>query len=198
MVIRKPRDAYVGRLSGRRSVGTRHYGGVGRPQWFGLNKYNRSRTRPQAIADLVEEIYDSNGADWNLLVSRDLEKTKKLLAFANAEGPFNEICAVYSDQLAAAKGTFDSPVAVSWLGVDPFVGGYGSLLEQGFFTHPLLFESFDADVNAFGLLDADRYRVEEYVNQYLRHEAEYDLERMSEVISSLQHVAVGSIADRDR
>jgi len=131
LVLRRPDFAYeaTGGLIGYsrpRCVGDLYCGGVDRLAWFDLNEAHARGILPPEIQALRTEIYERN-TNWNVLLSQDYAKASRLLAHSNASAARNELCAVSSNKLAATKGVVDSPPRVEWLGLDLFVGGYGSM-----------------------------------------------------------------------
>ena len=197
LVLRMPEHSYDERALGhprRNPVGSRYYGGVDRMPWADLVAGRASGSLPPGVALLWDELIEWNRGDWDVLLSPHLGKTRELLAYSNASVARNEICAVYSPHLALRKGCMDSPVDVAWLGVDLFLPGYGSIVDQGFFAHPDLFSRFDSDINEEGLIHLESTHIEAYTQEYVRLEAAHHLEPIDDSLADLDRIEIGRIA----
>ncbi|POZ49557.1 hypothetical protein [Methylovulum psychrotolerans] len=162
-------------------IGCICYSGISRMPWFDLDDDEDyySGTLPRESIELRNEIDEQYRDFSNIELLRDLDKTKRILAFSNRHQDRNEICVAFSETLAKQKGTFISDSAIQWLGVDVFFSGYGSILEQGIFAKPDLFPEFIIRLNMNGLFDLGSDFVSSYIDEYIEVSEAHNLEPYS-------------------
>lgn len=169
------------------------YGGIERMPWRDLEQAYRDRSLSDEALVLREELMKSNAADRDVMLLQDYGKTKALLAALRDKISRLEICAVYSQRLSNVKGHVRTDLEIDWLGVDPFCGGYGSMILQGLFTKPELFADFIPDVARTGLFEDGSAFLEKYIEQYVRLEGRHNLELFEPVLEHLDRIRVGRV-----
>ena len=130
MVLRKPVFNYDERGRGVFSryaprIGDIYYSGIYRMPWFELDEGYHSKTLPDEIIQLRQELHDAKLSWSDFMLLSDVDKAIKLLNYSNKDKSLNELTAVYSKQLAR-KGTIDpGTLVIDYLGIDIYRHGYG-------------------------------------------------------------------------
>jgi hypothetical protein len=180
-VVRKPKCNYdeLGRGAYSNTapcIGETYYSGVDRMAWFDLDEDYYSGTISKKYADLRSDVEDYYTDFSGFKLLPDLEKTIKILNYSNKDIDRNEICVLYSEELALKKGVIMTDKCIDWLGSDIFVSGYGSILLLGIYSEPLAFADFLAKLNKNGLFDIELPIHKKYIARYCEVCASYNLE----------------------
>jgi hypothetical protein len=132
-------------------LGHVYYEGVMRMAWFDVDEAYYAGTLPaelRILREAAKEPFNFTGLD---LVA-DIQHARELLAFSNRDHKQNEIMAVFSEVLTSIYGTFTLAAnELEWLGWDAALLGSYSLLEDGLFWKPQLFEEHRQALNLRGL-----------------------------------------------
>lgn len=140
------------------------YGGIDRMPWFDVDEALYDETLPPRLRGLRRQLESNDFTGLDL--ATDLDDLKEMLAFSNRQHTRNEVVALHSAVLAQVKPTFDFPFGdIEWLGFDVAPLGNFSLLLEGLFAHPSLFERHLSALNPFGLLSTEE-EVANYVDTY--------------------------------
>lgn len=195
-VLRKPKQNFdeKGRgcfLKNPPCIGDIYYSGINRMPWFDIDDDYYSGTLPREFIELRNKLNEQNQDFTDIELLRDLDNTRKILEFSNRHQDRNEICVLFSEQLAEKKGTFISDSNIQWLGVDVFFSGYGSILEQGIFAKPDLFPEFTVRLNSNGLFDLGSNFVGRYIDKYIEVSKSHNLEPIADLITPVDIVTVG-------
>ncbi len=169
MVVRRPACNFEPESGGSYSkvppqVDGIYYGGIDRMPWFDVDEAINNGSLPGSL----REIHDTGvGKDFTgMVLLRDPEDVRKLLEFSNRLEDRNEMVAVYSEILASLRGTVRvEPSTVEWLGYDVAPLGEFSLLYEGLFVAPSVFEEFRGELNSFGLFEST-FVAERYIAKY--------------------------------
>jgi hypothetical protein len=201
LVVRKPENNFdeLGRGVYRTTppcVYDKYYSGINRMPWFDLDEGYYSGALPMELIEIRSEIDNSYIDLSDIITFNDFEKTKKVLYYSNARVDGNDICVLYSDDLALEKGIIMTDNRVDWLGSDIFVSGFGSLLLLGIYNKPQAFPGFLIKLNKSGLfdIDIDIDIDKEYITRYREICASYNLEPVDFVTTEfMSTIAVGRL-----
>ena len=96
---------------------------------------------PSNIAELRVELYESNRYIYDIKVMRDINKASRLLDFSNKDNVINELVAIHSSLVETNNYHFNTYLNIEWTGIDIYCHGYGSLIREGLFSKPHIFET---------------------------------------------------------
>lgn len=140
-------------------VGGVYYGGLRMP-WFDLTEdVDRDGGRSEALT-LWQHIQSENTDCSGIVLERKFEVAEKALRESNREAVRNEIVAIGSSELAAYKGSISTGCRIHWRGYDIILEGHFSLLENGLFVAPDIFERSRRRLNEHGLLRRSEHALE--------------------------------------
>lgn len=155
-----------------------YYGGFDRMPWFDIDELILTDLLPTELRHLRTNTRAPNFSGIDL--ARKLPDAERLLSASNHISERNEIVAVYSDSLAQLLGTTDvDSTQFEWLGFDVAALGHSSLLLEGIFANPLLFDELRASINSNGLLSNEN-DVDRYLRAYRSLAAESEVEPLFE------------------
>jgi len=84
-------------------IGDIYYSGLDRMPWFDLDEDHYSGTLPLELIKLRSEIEETNQYFTDIKLLSNVDKTQKILEFSNRHQDRNEICVVFSENLAKQK-----------------------------------------------------------------------------------------------
>ena len=147
----------------------RQYYGIERGQWEDLAKayYYSSELDPQ-FKNIYKEIKNSTkGTLIGLMLSRDLEETKKVLEFSNQkkEG-LCEILVFESAIVTSLQGKFETQAEINWIGYDVLQVGATSLIRNGVFRCDQFLHRWADKLNDYGLLPKRDVMFDELIEDY--------------------------------
>ncbi len=198
VVLRKPMHNFYGAdrsafFKKPPCIGDIYYSGIDRMAWFDLDEDHYSGILPCEFIELRDEIEEKNQDFTDIKLLGDLDKTKRILEFCNRHQDRNEICVVFSENLAKQKKVVIGCSNVMWLGNDVYCHGYGSILAQGLFAKPDLFPEFIGQLNTNGLFNLDSYITNKYIERYIEMSKLHNLEQIDDVIDQIDIIAVGRL-----
>jgi hypothetical protein len=163
--------------------------------WFDLSEDFYNKTLPIELMS-IREAYIIHPPGTDLKVCRHLAQARILLDYSNQKAVKNELLAVNSDRLSQILKPLEHNLEIEWLGIDPYCGGYGSLLREGLFKAPDAFADYRSLINSHGLFDLDSPDLARYVRAYLELTSSANLEPMDNVIEDMDQVRLGRITFR--
>ncbi len=200
IILRKPDYNFDERGRGTFSsnvpkIGNMFYSGVDRMPWFDLNEYYYNSSLPSHLIKIRQELCNNNQDfnDFDLIL--DLQKAIQALEFSNKNGSINELAVFYSERMETSFGVIKLNIDISWLGIDPYIHGYGSLIREGIFKYPNEFSSYLEMLNSNGLFDLDSKRndVIEYIKTYNNLSKNINLEPIDEFTNDIDLITIGRV-----
>lgn len=169
LVVRKPHACFReikgrGKIFYSVSIGSKTYEGVERLQWETISNMfldNNLHSSEHEFYKLIDF-----GSSHGLKVISNFEDAFKILSLSNRTSDDNEIIAVYSKQLSELyppqkPKNLEGDLA----GMDVWCDGYGSLIFEGYFRKPGMFEGISSQLNSSGLFDIEKAAYE-YIDTY--------------------------------
>ncbi len=183
LVVRKPLACFKeiqgrGRVYYSACVGSTHYQGVERLQWESISNLFINDRLSSSEIDLYGKI--NFGTTHGLKIVTSLEDAYRILLLSNIGNEDNEIIAIFSNRLSNIYEPQEFNICGDYMGIDPWCDGYGSMLQEGYFKKPELFDEFSKLINSNGLFDSELL-AKDYVKSYkLISSNENTLESMNE------------------
>lgn len=167
-------------------IGDQFYGGVDRMQWFELDEDYYNQSLPNTLIELRKRTFsvDQQSSDVKLL--HTLDDAKEVLAHANSTTCQNELVAVVAEQSSNLSGNNDSMSIGDALGCDIYCDGYGSLIREGVFSKPDLFEGYIDKLNLNGLFDCGDDVISQYIAHYHLKSLENEVEKPEGPVKKVQ------------
>lgn len=130
------------------------YWGVQRRPWEEIDReFYSSHSLPPSVAQMRRVIDASSADTTGLELCVSLDDAVTMLRYSNRAKAFNELIAVHADWLRDLKGEMlIDRGTIEWLGYDIVASGSWSLIADGAFRRPVLFEGWVERLNRFGLL----------------------------------------------
>ncbi len=144
MVLRKPeynfdelgRGAY---LPYAPKVGAIYYGGIDRMEWFDIDEDYYNDVLPNDLLRLRDSVMESS-RQCGFNVCACLKGAKKMLAYSNKDHNRNDLVAIvlHDKRVDIINAVFDGEL----IGCDLCCDGFGSLIREGIFNKPELFNEY--------------------------------------------------------
>ncbi len=201
MVLRTPENncdkaERAGLSSVPPKISDTYYAGVDRMPWFDLTVDYHDGVLSAEFVSLKKELNALKNETVDYYLVEDINKAKKILDYSNSKRKLNEIAVIYSQDLEKKIGSFESPVAISWLGTDIYCHGYGSLLREGLFRKSEIFTGYVELLNKHGLFDFNNKLIDEYISAYTKLSHIHNLEIIDGALSYIDKVAIGRVNNR--
>ena len=172
LVVRKPSDNFDPQGRGGFSdkapkLNDVYYAGIDRMPWFDLDEEYYANTLSTDIAAIRNKIRKTDTDFTGIKVCADFKDAEHILNYVNRSvSEFrNEIISISSKSLNRSKGIVESNKTIIWYGYDIVALGNSSILIEGLFTRPDIFENYIKKLNCHGLFD-DLSVFDEYVAFY--------------------------------
>lgn len=170
VVVRRPEaNSYGGAWGSHLSlpppkIGSMVYSGVDRMQWFDVDQAIEKGEVPDDLKEVRQKAEQMSFANLDLV--QDLGEARRLLSCSCSQGQPNEIVTVYSETVARIYGILlvDSETH-RWIGWDAAPLAEFSLLAEGVYVKPSLFEAYGKELNADGLLPTRELALS-YISAY--------------------------------
>jgi hypothetical protein len=141
-----------------------HYAGVDRMQWFDLDEHYYSNTLPSNLAEIRAKIFNQSDNPRDIRTLDSLEDCQLLLDFSNQDGVLNEIIAISCPQIESKN--YSSSEIEMCIGTDIYFDGFGSMIHQGIFTKPEMFQDIIPYLNEYGLFQPNSIEINKYISKY--------------------------------
>jgi len=158
-----------------------------------LDSYYK-KNLPLDILRIVEMAYEESNDTFFLPLIKDYDNALKVLEYSNnKEDDLNELAVINSDVLSSVKGTIDFyQKEIEWLGYDLFPFGGTSLILDGFFFKPDLFNKWVGELNKNGLF-SQTDKMQEYIEEYLVYAKDNIVENYNLTELNFDAVRVGRV-----
>ena len=205
MVVRKPHlDLFNPLTPSERDIphlcvdGT-WYAGACRKSWCELVEPYYSGSLPTPVRDDYFRVYKYRLGHSTFAVTPDLALARRLMAFCNSEHDFNDLIAIDVPEIGDAYRFEASSDGLTLLGYDIVLRGGWSLLLEGYFFRPHLFQTWSHRINRNGLFAEDAL-IPEYVRDYVAASAENLTDPIDGYGDEIDRVAVYQVVGdkRDR
>jgi hypothetical protein len=178
LVVRLPPQNEVAPALMLPSVNGIFCAGIDRCPWLDLfDEAYFSGEAPAGTAAIAKSMQDECVDFSGIVLAKDVNLARDLLAYSNRIAPLNEIIAIRSTQLDEAKGNFDAEIPIEWLGIDVMGEGEWSLLSGGLFAAPEHFGEWTTRINKSGMFD----RSEDAAEYEKAYQAAVTLGRVEEL-----------------
>lgn len=198
IVLRKPEMNYVkeGRgafLPYAPRIGDLYYAGVDRMEWFEIAEGYYAGTLSNDVMTLWNKLKKSSPYPTDFRFMLDIKKAIQILEYSNKDRSMNELVAIRSERIENINGSITCEHDITWLGIDVYCHGYGSLIREGLFVKPNLFSSYLDHLNKNVLFDLDSQVIDEYIKSYIECAKNNNLEYIDGAESELEEITIGRI-----